>query len=81
MKMEWKVSVFPEKKWKQRETNVSFRCITPLRKTHVLLTSVVFVSPPPPRLDPTRSIGMPLTTNRVYDNFLACLSMDRAMEY
>ena len=25
--------------------------------------------------------GMPLTANRVYDNFPACLSMDRAMEY
>ena len=39
------------------------------------------VSHPPPQLDPTRSLGMPLTANRVYDNFPACLSMDRAMEY
>ena len=43
--------------------------------------SVVFVSHPPPRLDPTRSLGMPLTANRIYDNFPACLSMDHAMEY
>ena len=36
---------------------------------------------PSSMLDPTRSLGMPLTANRVYDNFPACLSMDRAMEY
>ena len=66
--MEWKVSVFPEKKWKQRETNVSFRWIA-------------FVSHPPPRLHPARSLGMPLTTNQVYNNFHTCLLMDRAMEY
>ena len=30
---------------------------------------------------PTQSLGMPLTANRVYDNFPAYLSMDRAMEY
>ena len=40
------------------------------------------VSHPPPRLDPTRSLGMPLTANRVvYDNFPSWLSMDRVMEY
>ena len=43
--------------------------------------AIVFVSHPPPRLDPTQSLGMPLTANRVYDNFPAYLSMDRAMEY
>ena len=79
--MEWKVSVFPEKKWKQRETNVSFRWIAPSSKTNVKITYVAFVSHPPPRLDPTWSLGMPITANRLYDNFLACLSMDRAMEY
>ena len=26
-------------------------------------------------------LGMPLTANQVYDNFPACLSMDRDMEY
>ena len=35
---------------------------------HVL----AFVSHPPPGLDPTRSLGMPLTANRVYDNFPTC---------
>ena len=44
------------------------------------ITSVAFVSHPPPRLDPTWSLGMPLTANRVYDNFPAYLSMDHAME-
>ena len=39
------------------------------------------MSHPPPWLDPTRSLGMPLTANRVYDNFPSFLSMDRAMEY
>ena len=43
--------------------------------------AVALVSHPPPRLDPTRSLGMPLTANQVYDNFPALLSMDRAMEY
>ena len=41
----------------------------------------VRVSPSSTTRDPTRLLGMPLTANRVYDNFPACLSMDRAMEY
>ena len=79
MKMEWKVSVFPEKKWKRRETNVLLdRAIEQnQRLNHVYRVRVS----PSSRLDPTRSLGMPLTANRVYDNFPACLSMDRPMEY
>ena len=75
--MEWKSFCFSGEKM-EMERNQRFVSLDRAIEQNQCLNHV---SHPPPRLDPTRSLGMPLTANRVYDNFPACLSMDHAMEY
>ena len=80
MKMEWKVFVFLEKNGNGEKP--TFRFVGSRHRAKPTFNHVCRVRvSPPPWLDPTRSLGMPLIANRVYDNFPACLSMDRAMEY
>ena len=81
MKMECKVSVFSgekmETKRNQRFISLDRAIEQNQRLNHACRVGVSPTSTAPP----TRSLGMPLTANRVYGNFPAYLSMDRAMEY
>ena len=79
--MEWKSFRFSGEKM-ETERNQCFVSLDRAIEQNQRLNHVCRVRvSPSSTADPTRSLGMPLTANRLYDNFPACLSMDRAMEY
>ena len=80
--MEWKSFCFSEEKM-ETERNQRFVSLDRAIKQNQHLNHICCVRVSPSSTAPphTAALGMPLTTNRVFHKFPACLLMDRAMEY
>ena len=79
--MEWKSFRFSGEKM-ETERNQRFVSLDRAIEQNQRLNHVCHVRVSPSSTARPHTVARhPLTANRVYDNFLACLSMDRAMEY
>ena len=79
--MEWKSFRFSREKM-ETERNQRFVSLDRAIEQNQHLNHVCRVRVSPSSTARPHTVArQPLTANRVYDNFPACLSMDRAMEY